>query len=156
MNVTATLFGQMLTFLVLIWFVKAVLWQPMLHMMDERKKRIAEGLAAAERGHHEKALGEQRAKEIIQEAREKAAEIINQARSHGGELIEEAKSDARAEGERLKAAARAEMSQEISQAKEGLRREVVALALQGAEQVLMREVNAAEHNKALEKLAVGL
>lgn len=156
MNVTATLFGQILTFAVLVWFIKAVLWEPMLHMLDERRKRIAEGLAAAERGHHDKDLAEQRAKETIREAKEKAAEILSQARSRANEVMEEAKAEARAEGERLKAAARAEMAQELRQAKEGLRRSVVSLALKGAEQVLMREVNAAEHNKALEKLTKNL
>lgn len=156
MNVTATLFGQILTFAVLVWFIKAVLWEPMLRMMDERRKRISEGLAAAERGHYEKDLAEQRAKEIIREAKEKAAEIVGQARTRANEIMEEAKAEARAEGERLKAVSRAEIAQEIGQAKEGLRRSVVSLALRGAEQVLMHEVNAAEHNKALEKLAAGL
>jgi F-type H+-transporting ATPase subunit b len=155
-NVTATLFGQILTFAVLVWFIKAVLWEPMLRMMDERRNRIAEGLAAAERGYHEKDLAEQRAKEIIREAKEKATEIVGQARTRANEIMEEAKAEARAEGERLKAVSRAEIAQEISQAKEGLRRSVVSLALQGAERVLMHEVNAAEHNKALEKLAAGL
>jgi len=155
-NVTATLFGQAFTFLVLVWFVKGVLWEPMLRMMDERKKRIADGLAAAERGHRDKDLAEKKAKEVIQEAKGQATDIIAHAEKRGGEIVEEAKDDARAEGDRLLVAARAEIDQEMNQAKDGLRKQVVELALQGAQQVLMREVNAAEHNKALEKLAAGL
>jgi len=155
-NVTATLFGQMLTFAVLVWFVKAVLWEPILKMLDERKKRIADGLAAAESGHREQKQGEERAKTIIEEAKSQAAEIIGNAQSRAGEVVEEAKDEARGEGERLLASARAQVEQEINQAKEALRQEVVALALEGAEKVLMHEVNAAEHNKALEKLAARL
>ncbi len=156
MNVTATLFGQMLTFAILVWFIKAVLWEPMLKMLDERKKRIADGLAAAESGHREQQKGEERAKEIIQDAKTQAAEIIGNAQTRAGEIVEEAKGDARKEGERLLVSARAQMDQEVNQAKEGLRKQVVALAIEGAEKVLMHEVNAAEHNKALEKLAAKL
>lgn len=156
MNVTATLFGQAFTFLVLVWFVKGVLWEPMLRMMDERKKRIADGLAAAERGHQDKDLAQKKVKEIIQEAKAQATDIIAHAEKRGGEIVEEAKDDARAEGDRLLVAARAEIEQEMNQAKDGLRKQVAELALKGAQQVLMREVNAAEHNKALEKLAAGL
>ena len=155
MNVTATLFGQAFTFLVLVWFIKAVLWEPMLRMMEERKKRIADGLAAAESGHREKELAHKKAKEIIQEAKVQASDIIAHAEKRAGEIVEEAKDDARAEGDRLLVAARAEMEQEMNQAKDGLRKQVVELSLKGAQQVLMREVNAAEHNRALEKLAAG-
>ena len=156
MNVTATLFGQMLTFAVLVWFVKAVLWEPMLKMLDDRKKRIADGLAAAESGRREKENAEQRAKEIIQEAKQQASEIIGNAQTRAGEIVEEGKKDARSEGERLLTAAKAQVDQEVNQAKEGLRKQVAALALEGAEKILMHEVNAAEHNKALEKLAAKL
>ncbi len=153
MNVTATLFGQMLTFAVLVWFVKGVLWEPMLRMLEERKKRIADGLAAAERGLHEKELAEKHAHDLIHEAKGKAADIIGQAQKRAGEIVEEAKVDARSEGERLLSAARAEITQEVNRTKEGLRKEVVALAMAGAEQVLMREVDSAAHNELLEKLA---
>jgi len=152
-NVTATLFGQMLTFAVLVWFIKGVLWEPMLRMMEERKKRIADGLAAAERGLHEKELAEKHAHDVILEAKGKATEIIAQAQKRAAEIVEESKVDARGEGDRLLAAARAEITQELNRTKESLRKEVVALALSGAEQVLMREVDSAAHNEVLEKLA---
>jgi F-type H+-transporting ATPase subunit b len=128
----------------------------MLRMMEERKKRIADGLAAAERGQHEKELAEKHAKQVLGEAKAKAAEIIAQAQKRAGEIVEEAKEGARQEGARLKHAAQAEIEQEMNQAREGLRKEVVALALSGAEQVLMREINAAEHGQVLEKLAAEL
>lgn len=156
MNITATLIGQMLTFAVLIWFVKGVLWQPMLRMLDQRKKRIADGLAAAERGLKEQQLGEKRAMEILHDAREKANEVIALAQKRASEIVEEAKETGRAEGGRMVAAAQAEVEQELNRAREQLRREVIALALKGAEQILMREVDPAQHRAMLERLAADL
>ncbi|MGF1613318.1 MAG: F0F1 ATP synthase subunit B [Gammaproteobacteria bacterium] len=152
MNVTATLFGQMLTFTVLVWFVMRFLWEPVIRMLEDRKKRIADGLAAADRGHHEKELAEKRAKELLVNAKEQAAEIIAQAQRRADEIVEESKDDARAEGQRLVTAAHAEIEQLLNQAKEQLRHQVVGIALTAAEQIVMREVDADEHNRMLEKL----
>jgi F-type H+-transporting ATPase subunit b len=155
-NITATLIGQMITFAVLIWFIKGVLWQPMLRMLDERKKRIADGLAAAERGLREKELGEKRATEVLHEAKDKANEVIGLAQKRAADIVEEAKEAGRAEGGRMVAAARAEVEQELNRAREQLRQEVIVLALKGAEQILMREVDARQHGAMLEKLAAEL
>ncbi|QBQ53794.1 F0F1 ATP synthase subunit B [Nitrosococcus wardiae] len=154
MNVTATLIGQMVAFGILIWFVNRYLWGPLTHLMEERKKRVADGLAAAERGKHEQELAEKRAKETLHEAKEKAAEIITQAQKRANEIIEEAKESAHAEGERLKAAANAEIQQEMNRAREDLRGQVVSIAVAGASKILKRELDE-EANKALVKELVG-
>lgn len=156
MNITATLIGQMLTFAVLIWFIKGVLWQPMLRMLEARKKRIADGLAAAERGLREKELGEKRATEVLHEAKEKAKEVIALAQKRAAEIVEEAKEAGRGEGGRMVAAAQAEIEQEFNRAREQLRQEVIALAVKGAEQILLREVDAGQHRAMLERLAAEL
>lgn len=156
MNVTATLFGQMLTFAVLVWFVMKYLWNPILNMLEERKKKIADGLAAAERGLHEKELADKRAKEVLLEAKEQSKDVIAQAQRRADEIVEEAKDEARAEGQRLIHAAQAEIDQQANQARERLRKEVVVLALSGAEQVLMREVDSKAHADVLDKLAAKL
>jgi F-type H+-transporting ATPase subunit b len=153
MNITLSLIGQILAFAVLVWFIKAVLWEPMLNMMEARKKRIADGLEAAERGLHDKELAEQRARARLHEAKLEAAEILNQAQKRGGDIVDEAKTHAHEEGERIVGAARAEIDQEINRAKEQLRRQVAALALEGAERVLEREIDAQAHGKVLEELA---
>ncbi|HKH21658.1 MAG TPA: F0F1 ATP synthase subunit B, partial [Gammaproteobacteria bacterium] len=132
MNVTATLIGQIIVFAVLVWFVKKVLWGPMLNMMEERKKRIADGLAAAERGEQEKEEAEQRVKEQLDKAKQHASEIINQAQRRAGEVVDEAKTEAHEEGERIKAAAQSDIEQEINRAREGLRKQVAAIAIAGA------------------------
>lgn len=153
MNITATLIGQMLVFAVLIWFIKGVLWEPMIKMLEDRKARIAEGLAAAERGAQEQELAEKRAKQKITEAKEQAADIIAQAQRRSSEIIEEAKNAAREEGERLKAAAEAEIEREVAQAKEDLRKDISTIALSGVEKILHKEVDSTVHSKVLEELA---
>jgi F-type H+-transporting ATPase subunit b len=152
-NVTATLIGQIIVFAVLVWFVKKVLWGPMLNMMEERKKRIADGLAAAERGEQEKEEAEQQVKEQLDEAKQHASEIINQAQRRAGEVVDEAKTEAREEGERIKAAAQSDIEQEINRAREGLRKQVAAIAIAGAEQVLKKEIDPKAHSKVLDDLA---
>lgn len=153
MNFTATLIAQIITFGVLVWFVQRFLWGPMTAMMEERKKRIAEGLAAADRGRHEQELAEQRATEFLKEAKAQAAEIVGLAQRRANEIVEDAKGDARGEGERLIAAARAEIERESNQAREQLREHVGKLALSGAEKILQREINADVHKELVQSLA---
>jgi F-type H+-transporting ATPase subunit b len=150
MNVTATLIGQMVAFGILIWFVNRYLWEPLTNLMEERKKRIADGLAAAERGKHTQELAEKRAKETLHQAKEKAAEIIAQAQKRAHEIIEEAKGSAHVEGERLKAAANAGIQQEMNRARENLRGQVVSIAVAGASKNLKRELDE-KANEALVK-----
>ncbi|ABA59519.1 F0F1 ATP synthase subunit B [Nitrosococcus oceani] len=150
MNVTVTLIGQMVAFGILVWFVNRFLWGPLTNLMEERKKRVADGLAAAERGKHERELAEKRAKETLHEAKEKAAEIITQAQKRAGEIIEEAKEAAQAEGERLKVSANAEIQQEMNRAREDLRGQVVSIAVAGASKILKRELDE-KANEALVK-----
>jgi len=151
-NVTATLFGQIIVFALLIWFINRFLWGPLTGVMEARKKRIADGLAAAERGKHEQELAEQRAEEVLHEAKGRASEIINQAQKRANEIVEEAKDNARAEAERLVAAAHAEIEQETNRAREQLRGQVVDLAVAGASKVLKREVDAKAHDELLKDL----
>lgn len=152
MNITATLIGQILTFAVFVWFTMRFVWTPLTRIMEDRNKRIADGLAAAERGQHEQELAEQRAKETLHEAKEKASEIINQAQKRANEMVEEAKDDARKEGERLIEAAKAEIEQETNRAREQLRQQVATLAVDGASKILEREVDQQAHSKMLDEL----
>ncbi|MEE8055628.1 MAG: F0F1 ATP synthase subunit B [Gammaproteobacteria bacterium] len=152
----ATLVGQLMTFAVLVWFINRFLWDPITGMLENRTKRIADGLAAAEKGRHELELAEKRAVEYIKKAKEQANEIISQAQKRASEIVEEAKEDARGEGERLLVAARAEIGREMQQAREQLKGEVAGLAVTGAEQILLREVDQAAHKDILDKLSAQL
>lgn len=153
MNINATLIGQSITFAVFVWFCMRYIWPPIVNALETRRKQIADGLAAAERGRHEQELAAKRAAETLHEAKVKAAEIIGQAEKRAAQIIDEAKAAAKAEGDRLLAAAQAEIEQEAHRAREQLRAQVAALVVAGAEKVLRREVDAKAHGELLEAIA---
>ena len=153
MNINATLLGQSIAFLIFVTFCFKFIWPPLVNALQERKKKIAEGLAAAERGHHEQELARERAKDELKEAKAQATEIIAQAQKRASGIVEEAKDNARAEGERLITAARAEIDRELNQAREQLREQVSKLAIVGAEKILRREIDAAANQELVESVA---
>ena len=152
MNITATLFGQMVAFILLIWFVNRLLWGPLTAMMKAREKRIADGLAAGEKGRHDLELAEKHAKESLHKVKIQSAEILAQAERRASEIVEESKGNARAEGERIIAGAKAEIEQEVNRAKTELRTQVAAIAVSGAEKILGREIDAKAHSEVLKHL----
>jgi F-type H+-transporting ATPase subunit b len=131
-------------------------WPVITSAMSEREKKIADGLAAADRASHDLELAQEKAVARLAEAKQEAAAIIDAANKRANQLVEEAKNAAREEGDRLKAAAQAEIQQEMNRAKEQLRGQVATLALVGAEKVLESTVDQQAHNAMLEKLASGL
>jgi F-type H+-transporting ATPase subunit b len=149
MSINATLIGQMITFTLLVWFTMKYVWPPLIQALEERKKKIAEGLAAAERGQESIILAEKKAVSVMREAKEQSAEIVTLAQKRANEIVEESKEAAKREGERLIAAAQAQIEQEKQQAREGLRQEVAALALSAAEQILHAEIDKAKHSEII-------
>lgn len=156
MNINLTLIGQSITFALFVWFCYAYVWPPLVNALEERKKKIAEGLAAAERGQHAHELAEKKAAERLKEAKGQASEILAQAQKRASEIVDEAKDDAHVEADRIKAGADAEIEQEINRAREHLRKDVVVLAMAGAEKILKREIDAKAHSASLDDLAAQL
>ena len=150
MNFNLTLIGQMISFGVFVWFTMTYVWTPIMTALQERKAKIAEGLAAAERGHQEKALGEQRALQLLKDAKSQAADILSQAQKRAGEIVEEAKVDARAEGQRLVVSAQAEIEHETNRARDELRGKVATLAVAAAEKILKKEIDARAHQSIVD------
>ena len=153
MSINATLIGQMITFALLVWFTMKYIWPPLYDALEERRKKIAEGLAAAEKGQESMHLAEKKAKSVLKEAKEQSAEIVSLAQKRANEIVEESKDAAKKEGERLIYAARAQIDQEMQQAKESLRTEVTVLALKAAEQILGAEIDQAKHQDILSKVS---
>jgi F-type H+-transporting ATPase subunit b len=156
MNINLTLIGQSITFFVFVWFCFKFVWPPIVNALAERRKQIADGLAAAERGQHEQELAEKKASLHIKDAKTQAAEIITLAQKRASEIVDESKGDARVEAERIIAGANAEIEQEANRAREQLRKEVVALSIAGAEKILKKEVDAKVHESSLKDLAAQL
>ncbi len=156
MNINLTLLGQAISLFVFVWFCMKYVWPPIINALQEREKRIADGLAAADAGQNKLAEAEQRSSELVGDGKQQAAEIIAQAQKRGDEIVEEAKQEAKLEGERLLEAARAEIEREQLLARDRLREEVAVLALAGAERILGREVDQQAHGRMLADLSAGL
>jgi len=153
MDINATLLGQMLVFGILIWFSWKFIWPPLVKAVEDRQKKIADGLAAAERGQKELHQASGEAAGIVNEARDKALKIVDQANRRSNEIIEEARSTAITEGQRLVGDARQEVALEQSRARDALRKDVAQLAVAGASRLLEREIDAKAHADLIEKLA---
>ncbi len=156
MNINLTLIGQTITFIIFVWFCMKFIWPPIMNALNERRKTIADGLAAAAEGQRERERGHQDADQLIEQAKSQAQEIIAKAEKRGAEVVAEAKHEARAEGERIITAARGEIEMETNRAREQLRVQVATLAITGAEQILSREVDAKAHEQILSDLAGNL
>ncbi|MDA8129610.1 MAG: F0F1 ATP synthase subunit B [Betaproteobacteria bacterium] len=156
MNFNATLIGQSITFIFFVWFCMKFVWPPIMNALDTRKKQIADGLAAADRGKHELELAARKAGDNMRDAKAQAAEVLAQAEKRAAQIIEEAKQAAKEEGDRQLAAAQANIEQEANRARESLREQVAALAVAGAEKILRREVNAQTHADLLSQLKAEL
>ncbi len=152
MNFNATLIGQSITFIVFVWFCMKFVWPPIMTALSDRKAKIADGLAAADRGRHEQELAQKKATETLHEAKQQAAEIINRADKRAAEIVEEAKHEAVEEVNRLKAAASAELDQEVNRAKEALRGQVVEIATAGAGRILKRELDTTANDELIKDL----
>ncbi|MDH3991821.1 MAG: F0F1 ATP synthase subunit B [Gammaproteobacteria bacterium] len=153
MNINLTLIGQMIAFVCFVVFCMKYVWPPILAAMAEREKKIADGLAAADRASHDLELAQEKAVERLKEAKVEAAGIVDSANKRAGQLVEEAKDAAVVEADRVKASAQAEIEQEVNRAREQLRGQVAALVLTGAEKALGSAIDQDAHNELVEKLA---
>ena len=153
MNLTATLIIQMLVFLILGWITMKFIWPPLITAIEERQRKIADGLAAADKGEKSLADAQTAVTDLLKEARSQATKIVDQAHRRSNEMIDEAKGTAVAEGQRLIGEARQEVALDKSKVRDQLRAEVGALAVAGASQVLGREINASAHADLIEQLA---
>ncbi|MBC7787819.1 MAG: F0F1 ATP synthase subunit B [Methylophilaceae bacterium] len=156
MNINFTLIAQAIAFAVLIWFTVKFVWPPLLKAIETRQKEIADGLAAAADGRNALEVAAKKSEVTLNEAKQKATEIIGQAEKRATQIVEDAKSNAKAEGDRILAGTKAEIDQEVNRAKEGLRAQVSALAVAGAEKILRKEIDAKAHSDMLSQLAAEL
>ncbi len=154
MNLNATMIGQAIAFAILIWFSVKFIWPGLTTAIEDRQKKIAEGLSAADKSQKDLIEAKAQANELIKEARDKAAKIVEQANRRGNEMVDEAKGAALAEGQRLLGDARQEVALEKGRVRDQLRAEVATLAIAGASRVLGREIDARAHADLIEQLAV--
>ena len=152
MSINFTLVGQAITFLLLIEFTRRFVWPPLIQAMSERQQRIADGLAAAERGSRDLELAKEEADHLLAQTRSEANDIINQATKSGSKIIEQATAHANEQKTRLLGQAQQEIQLERDQAAEGLRDDVAKLIIAGAERILKREIDAEAHRQLIDEL----
>ncbi len=156
MSITGTLIVQMIVFLILVGFTMKFVWPPITAALDERARKVADGLAAADKAKSELSAANQRVEAELAKSRTETASRLADAERRAQGIIEEAKTRATEEGNKIVAAARVEADQQTVKAREALREQVAALAVKGAEQILRKEVNAGVHSELLSRLKTEL
>lgn len=152
MDINATLLVQMITFALFIWFTMKFVWPPISTALDDRQAKIADGLAASERGQRELELAQVQVNESLRGAKGQAHEIIEKANRRAVQIVDEAKVHARGESDRQSKIAKEQLAQEVSQARESLKKQFSSLAVLGAEKILEREVDEAANGALLDSL----
>lgn len=152
MNLNATLIVQVFVFAVLVGFTLKYVWPPIAKALDERANKIAEGLAAAERGKSDFEQAEKKVAELLSEGRTQVTELVANAEKRAAQIVEEAKTQAANEAARITAQAKADVETEINRAREALREQVAVLAVKGAESILRCEIDEKQHAKLLSTL----
>ena len=153
MNFNYTLIGQLLAFILFVWFCMKYIWPPMMQALEDREKEISDGLDAASRGKRELEEANIKKEDILQDAKKEAAELVNQANQRANQIVEDAKSTAGEEAERIKVSAQGDIEQSTKRAKEGLRSEVATLAVAGAEKILNSEIDKKKNSELINKLS---
>ena len=156
MNLNATLVAQIVVFFILAWFTMKFVWPPITKALDDRAKKVADGLAAADKAKLELQSANKRVEEQLVQSRNETAKLLADAEKRAQAIVDEAKRRAEDEGAKIVAAAKAEAQQQSIQAREALRSQVAALAVKGAEQILRKEVNPTVHADLLGRLKAEL
>lgn len=152
MSINATLLGQMISFLVFVWFCMKFVWPPLINAIEARQKKIADGLADADRAAKDLEVAQANIADQLKDAKAAANEIIEAANKRKNQIVEEAKAEADAERAKIIAQGKAEIEAERNRVKEELRKQVAALALTGAEKILERSIDEAAHSDIVNKL----
>ncbi len=156
MNINLTLFGEMITFAIFVWFTMRFVWPPLTQALEERREKIAAGIAAAEKSKRDLELAAHKVTEILTDAKAQAAQMIEQANQRANHIVEEAKARARAEGDRLIEIAKNDIEREVNSARDTLMNEISSLVISGAEKVLHHEVNKSANDKLIAEMMSGL
>ena len=153
MDLNATLFGQMITFALFIWFTLKFVWPPLQNALEQRQLSISNGLAAADRGHKDLALAKEKSSQMLKEAKDHSSQIVDGAHKRATAVLEQAKTDAQQEAQRIIDKAHADVEMMVASARLELQKKVGVVAIKGAEKILCREIDASRHQSLLEELS---
>lgn len=152
MDINITLIGEFITFAIFIWFTMKYIWPALMQAIEERQKKIADGLAAADQGKRDLDLAQQKSADLIQKAKAEASHIIENANGRAGRVFEEAKEAARQESQRLLDVARDDIENQKKQALRELEKTVGELSAAVAGKIIRREIDPKAHQDILEQV----
>lgn len=152
MNINLTLFGEMITFAILVWVTLKFIWPPLVKAMTERQEKIADGLAAAERGQNKLKLADKRTADMLREVKRDSAKILEKANARSTQILDEAKRRGIQEGNRMIEIAKLEITQQTQAAKAALRSEFSDLVISATEKLLEKNLDKKTHEKMLDEL----
>jgi F-type H+-transporting ATPase subunit b len=147
-----SLLAQLINFTLLLVLLSVLLYRPLLRVLDERKRRIQDGLDAAEEAKQRLSETEQDVAKELENARQEGQELITQAQQMATRLREEGRQQARTEAEQLLERARSEIQLERDAAIAELRREFGGLAIAAAERVIERSLDEKTHRELIEEV----
>ena len=153
MNFNFTLIGQLLAFILFVWFCMRYVWPPMIQILEEREKEVADGLEAASRGKRELEEANTQRAAIVDGAKKEAADLVSQAGQRANQMVEDAKSQAQEEADRIKTSAKADLEQAAKKAREEIRSEVSALVVSGAEKILGSEIDQEKNAEIIDEIS---
>ena len=153
MSINLTLIGQMITFAIFIWFTMTFVWPPLRKAMHDRNKKIADGLANAEKAENELEIARRKANEITRDAKAQATSIIDQANERARRINEQAKEDARESAEKIRAAAEKEIAREKQQARNELKAEFAGSVVMGTEKLIRQHIDEQSNRRLLDEMA---
>ena len=152
MNINITLILQSIAMMVFVWFCMKFIWPPLTQALEERREKIADGLAASDKA--EKALdaAKGQVEKVLDDARNQASQIMDQAQQRRNQIVDHAKEEAVTERNHQVAAAEAEIQTSANHAREQLKQSVASLSVLAAEKIIEKDIDQAVHNDLLEKL----
>jgi F-type H+-transporting ATPase subunit b len=156
MEINATILGEMITFVLFILFTMKYVWPPLIKALEDRQKKVADGLAAGQRGEKSLVLARQKASALLVDAKSQSAKMVDGAHAKANQLVDEAKNRGREEGHRLIQNAKAEISREKQQAEEALRKDTINLAMLAAEKIIGASIDRSVHDKMINELIEGI
>ena len=152
MNVNATFFAELIAFCLFIFITYRYLWPSFSNILEARQEEISEGLEAASQSLRKLEEANEESRKLVEDAKSEASSLIAQAGTRGDQIVDEAKTQAIEEQKKIKDSAEADIEQNITKAKEGLREEVAALVIAGAEQILNKEVDESSNKDIVDAL----
>lgn len=156
MDINITLFGEMLTFMVLLWVMAKYIWPQLTKAIEERQQQIIEGVEAAKKGHKDLAVAQQKIAEQLQQARDQAEFILKQAQQKSATLIEQSKIEVQRERSKVLAQVEEEVKLVYSRASVELQQHTVELAVAVAKKAIEQNFDDESQDRLINRIIAGI